>query len=659
MSDTIILEGEMSLSQIIDGDVDLTLVEDGESGIFMPILPILQENKTATPIEQAQIITPDPQYNGLRKVTVNAIPSDYVGSAIVHDPAITVNGASVNVPSGYHTEDKIATVQTAQQATPAINVNGTNITASSVQLEGYVTAGTKTATATVPSGSVIVNDKAITANPTISVGNDGKITASVSASSIVSPTVSEGYVTGGISGTITVSGQNTTQLTTQPGTTITPTESQQTAVASGKYTTGAVKVGAIPSNYVGSGIVHDPTPTVSGATVNIPTGYYSQNTSESVLTTQQATPVITVNGGNITATATQGEGYVQAGTETATEQLPTMAGQTVTPSTSSQTVATQGKYMTGNVTVTAMPTGTAGTPTATKGAVVNNSVTVTPSVINSAGYISGGTITGAGISVSANELVSGTLSVTQNGIADVTNYANIDVNVAVGGAVKMGVIRPDAELIQKWTYDKWLVADEGITLPSTYSTTAQTLKESANIATYDGTPSTYRYFITQRCLTIPTYNIATLAKGREEYVYSVYGGEWVYQPQGELCTLDGTKTYGQYSQMTSTGAFTREVLWNSATALNVYTSPAYCLAQNLQAPAIGSNRTITIKSPTVTIRGHTTYLTKTFYEAITDARLQYVIELWRVPVDDVIGWITGSQMRSLYDDIANNGGTLR
>ena len=112
MSDIIILEGEMSLSQIIDGDVDLTLAEDGESGIFMPILPILQENKTATPTEQAQTITPDPQFNGLRKVTVNAIPSDYVGSAIVHDPEITVNGASVNVPAGYQTEDRSAIVQT-------------------------------------------------------------------------------------------------------------------------------------------------------------------------------------------------------------------------------------------------------------------------------------------------------------------------------------------------------------------------------------------------------------------------------------------------------------------------------------------------------------------------------------------------------------------
>ncbi len=104
--------------------------------------PTLQE-KTVTPSTLAQSVTPDTGYDGLSKVTVNAMP-------------------------------------TATQATPSIVVdtNG-KITASATQSAGYVSAGTKSATK---------------------------------------------------------------QLTTQAAKTITPTTSSQTAVASGRYTTGAVTV---------------------------------------------------------------------------------------------------------------------------------------------------------------------------------------------------------------------------------------------------------------------------------------------------------------------------------------------------------------------------------------------------------------------------------
>lgn len=77
--------------------------------------------------------------------------------------------------------------------------------------------------------------------------------------------------------------------------------------------------------------------------------------------------------------------------------------------------------------------GTAGTPTASKGAVSNHTITVTPSVTNTSGYITGGTINGTGVSVSASELVSGTLSITSSGTKDVTNYASVSVNAGAEG----------------------------------------------------------------------------------------------------------------------------------------------------------------------------------------------------------------------------------
>lgn len=110
---------------------------------------------------------------------------------------------------------------------------------------------------------------------------------------------------------------------------------------------------------------------------------------------------------------------------------PTIQSLTVTPSTSQQTFNASGVDGYKPVTVDAMPSGTAGTPTATKGTVSNHSVSVTPSVTNTTGYITGSTKTGTAVTVSASELVSGNLPITQNGNnIDCANYSTVSVNVS-------------------------------------------------------------------------------------------------------------------------------------------------------------------------------------------------------------------------------------
>lgn len=87
--------------------------------------------------------------------------------------------------------------------------------------------------------------------------NGSKVTGTMPTQTLPTPSIevsSGGLIT--VKDTLSASGyvasgtkSATKQLTTQAAKTITPSTSSQTAVASGRYTTGAVTVGAIPSNY--------------------------------------------------------------------------------------------------------------------------------------------------------------------------------------------------------------------------------------------------------------------------------------------------------------------------------------------------------------------------------------------------------------------------
>lgn len=207
--------------------------------------------------------------------------------------------------------------------------------------------------------------------------------------------------------------------------------------------------------------------------------------------------------------------------------------------------------------------------------------------------------------------------------------------------LKMGVVRPDAELLQTWSDDYLLHTDKGITIPS-YSTTATTLLTGGTALTPTVTLSNanYRYYLLQRFLTIPQYSITTLAKGRQEYTAMSMCYEIVAFPAFTFSALVNTTKYtSRNTAMIPAGnSFIRNVYWSSGTALSIYTANTYGCAQTIQtAPSISSGTaaspTLTVYTPNATIRGSTTYLVNTFYNAITDIRCQYVIELYRIPVN--------------------------
>lgn len=189
---------------------------------------------------------------------------------------------------------------------------------------------------------------------------------------------------------------------------VNPTESEQSVTYDSGYTgLGTVTISAIDSTYVGSGVPRKSSTnlTVSGATVTAPAGYYAEVASKSVSAMTLPSSASATSSGTSKAT-------ISRSTSNQYINIPTGYNSTA-------------QYYT----ISAVADGTAGTPTATKGTVSNHSISVTPSVTNTTGYITGGTKTGTAVTVSASELVSGTLSVSSNGTQDVTNYQNVNVSV--------------------------------------------------------------------------------------------------------------------------------------------------------------------------------------------------------------------------------------
>ena len=209
-----------------------------------------------------------------------------------------------------------------------------------------------------------------------------------------------------------------------------------------------------------------------------------------------------------------------------------------------------------------------------------------------------------------------------------------------GGSLNPWVMRPDAEVVYTLAYDKHIVADEGVTFPA-YTTTSQTLKASETISpTVPRTHADYNYYVAIRALSIPEYSVTTKAKGRLEYSFASAFYELVDYPTGTISALiSDTKTTALSYSIFSAGNNVGLVYWSSGTAIARYASAAYGVAQTITAPT-ASGTAITIKTPAFITRGHTTYFTNTYMNAVTDVRYQYIIQVYRAPRENLSfdGW---------------------
>lgn len=232
------------------------------------------------------------------------------------------------------------------------------------------------------------------------------------------------------------------------------------------------------------------------------------------------------------------------------------------------------------------------------------------------------------------------ISITQNGTTteNVADYASAQITANVPQMQRIA-LRPDAELWKSWTYDKRIVADEGVTIPA-YTTTNQVLITSRQIDEVTADVEHYRYYVTARSLAIPEYNTPDTGRGRFEWSSMIASHGFVFTPMAELHPLiDGEYNIATNSAAVQGGASYRGLYFSSSTGLSVYATVSYGIWTSYAAPTYVGGK-MRINSPSFTMRGQPNILDQPFWEALTDIRFQYVIELWRVPNESLgyRGW---------------------
>lgn len=286
-------------------------------------------------------------------------------------------------------------------------------------------------------------------------------------------------------------------------------------------------------------------------------------------------------------------------------------------------------------------------------ATVDTTLSVTPDVVP--GLITVGTpgplVLSGNTEYQMYKRTSDDLTVSGQAVTAPNGYYPEDATKTVPIILKPTVLRPDAQLVQSFTFDQYAVADLELTIPA-YTTTAKTIMASAKLSpTISVDTTTHSFFVVERFLTIPEYSVSSKAKGRHEYTYCVYIYELARVPENTIKTIvDPTKMVTSATNIISSLSSYRLLYWSSGSAIALYASNGYGCYQTPTAPSI-SGTTLTIKSPALALRGSTTYFTSTYMNALTDIRYQYIIDVYKAPKEamSLDGWITNSLVNHIID----------
>lgn len=542
------------------------------------------QNKTVNPSTSQQTVTFDSGYTGLGTVTITAmpgltLPTSTSGSATSGYTSKATIGRStsdqyINIGTGYNAAGayyKISAVPNGTAGTPTVTKgtvsnHSVSVTPSVTNTTGYITGGTKTGTAvTVTASELASGNKSITSNGSnIDVVGYSTVSVSVPSSGENVPVFTLDTSTNPPTATCNktfaeceayISSNNTVAILNAPLASVTFSMVAYNYVADymivyaiyDSYGYPIADIGWIKDSdivYSEPSVLHENLPTAPTST--------SSGTLQSTISTSTSTRYLNIR-----------RGYYP-----------------------------EDKYYT----LSAMPTGTAGTPSASKGAVSNHSISVTPSVTNVTGYITGGTKTGTAVTVSASELVSGSQTFTSNNTYDVTNLASVVVNVSGGGGGGGGTAAKVGTATATPTYASTSISFTGLlgeptsfavvsnadlaTGASPWKTAAvvydgtdlhgQTIRNTSNAqVTYDGSSFSY------------TYNNGTL---------TITGSGTNFQAnQYKLIYTYGSATVGTAQTQVGSGA-------TSITFTGVTDEPAYfsCIFKSNFSTSSGYQRVIVV-----------------------------------------------------------------
>ena len=121
-------------------------------------------------------------------VTVNAIPSNYVGSGVTQRTSsdLSASGATVTAPSGYYASSATKTIASGTEGTPTatkgtVTNHSVTVTPSVTNTAGYISGGSHSGTAVSVSASELVSgSQTVTENDTYDVTNLATLVVNVS-----------------------------------------------------------------------------------------------------------------------------------------------------------------------------------------------------------------------------------------------------------------------------------------------------------------------------------------------------------------------------------------------------------------------------------------------------------------------------------------------